>query len=209
MARVLDISPPLSPRLAAWPGDVPFARGRRLSFQAGDSLEVSTLSMSAHAGAHVDAPSHVLAGAATVDELPLDAFYGPCQVVALALAPGAPIRPEDLPVPIEAPRVLFRTGSVLDAEHFRTDFCSLSIELVAHLAARGCLLVGIDTPSVDAFDADPLATHRALAAAGISWIEGLRLAHVAPGRYILIALPLRIEGEEGSPVRAALVEGPG
>jgi len=208
MARLVDISPALSPRLAAWPGDVPFARALRLSLDSAEGVEVSALSMSSHAGAHVDAPSHVIAGAPTVDELSLDAFYGPCQVVAVDLPPGARIRPEDLPGPLEAPRVLLRTGSAPDEGSFRTDFCSISPELVRHLAASACVLVGIDTPSVDCFDAFPLASHIALAEAGISSLEGLRLAHVPPGIYTLIALPLRVEGGEGSPVRAALVERP-
>ena len=66
------------------------------------------------------------------------------------------------------------------------------------------VLVGIDTPSVDPFADDRLLAHQALRRHAMANLEGLVLAEVTPGRYTLIALPLRIEGADGSPVRAAL-----
>ena len=63
-------------------------------------------------------------------------------------------------------------------------------------------LAGIDTPSVDLFDDRELTAHRALGRLGIACLEGLRLDGAVPGLYTLIALPLRIAGADGSPVRA-------
>jgi hypothetical protein len=69
---------------------------------------------------------------------------------------------------------------------------------------RGVVLIGIDTPSVDPFDSKALEAHQALAEHDMANLEGLVLDHVAEGEYELIALPLRIAGADGSPVRAVL-----
>jgi arylformamidase len=110
-------------------------------------------------------------------------------------------------VPIQAPRVLFKTGSFPDPEHFNTDFCSLSPELVDHLAQAGVVLVGLDTPSVDPVDSKALQAHNAIYRADMAILEGVVLDAIAPGVYTLIALPLKIEGGDASPVRAVLVDG--
>ncbi|MHC4858951.1 MAG: cyclase family protein, partial [Planctomycetota bacterium] len=81
-------------------------------------------------------------------------------------------------------------------------------ELVDHLDEKGGVLVGIDTPSVDLFEDRSLSAHQALARHGMANLEGLVLSHVDPGHYTLVALPLRLAGADGSPVRAALIEPP-
>jgi arylformamidase len=98
-----------------------------------------------------------------------------------------------------------KTGTSLDRERFTGDFAGLDPSLAPELAARGVVLVGIDTPSVDPYEDEAFEAHRALARARVTWLEGLVLADVAPGHYDLVALPLRIEGGDGSPVRAVLV----
>jgi arylformamidase len=77
-------------------------------------------------------------------------------------------------------------------------------DVPAFLAERGVVLVGVDVPSVDALDSKELPIHRALAAAGIEILESLHLADVPAGEYELVALPLRLVGADGSPVRAIL-----
>ena len=72
------------------------------------------------------------------------------------------------------------------------------------LPVAGVRLVGIDTPGVDLYAAADLPVHRRLAEHGIASIEGLRLDHVLPGEYELIALPLRLVGCDASPLRAVL-----
>jgi arylformamidase len=67
------------------------------------------------------------------------------------------------------------------------------------------VLVGLDTPSVDPFESKMLESHRALARTGMRNLEGLALAHVEPGLYTLVALPLKLEGADASPVRAILM----
>ena len=205
MGLILDISPVLSNRLAVWPGDHGFACEAEVFTNPHGSVAVGRIRTTLHAGAHADAPGHYLAGAPSIDRVDLAPYCGPCEVVAVSLAPGARILPEHLPE-TTAPRVLFKTGSHPDKETFRTDFNSLSPELVQALKARGCLLAGIDTPSVDPYESEALEAHRALGACDLRVLEGLDLQGVAPGRYFLVALPLRVEDGDGSPVRAALLQ---
>ncbi len=203
--RLIDISPVLSPRTAVWPGDVPLRREVALSIERGDNLELSAVTTTLHVGAHTDAPSHYVAGGQQIGARDLAYYYGPCEVVEVSLPRGARILPEHLPGPASAPRVLFKTGSFPDPERFERDFNSLSPELVDALHARGVVLIGIDTPSVDPFDDARLESHQALARHDMANLEGVVLAHVAPGRYTLAAFPLRLERGDASPVRAVLI----
>lgn len=175
------------------------------SFDGGDKVNVSSVRMSLHMGSHTDAPGHTLSGGASIDQVDLSCYLGPCEVIELRLPPKSCILPNHLSAPIRAPRVLFKTSSYPDRERFSSDFVALSPELVEHLKVQGCVLVGIDTPSVDPFDAIDLKTHHALAARGIVSLEGLVLDRVEPGLYTLVALPLTFEGGDGSPVRAVLL----
>jgi len=202
MARIYDLSPPLSPRIAVWPGDVPFTREVTTP---PDGTTFSSIRTTLHLGSHADAPLHMVAGAPAIDEVPLETWIGPCQVVEARVSPRGRVRLEDLAEPPSAPRVLLKTGTFGSRERFDDAFAGLDPELAPALAARGVVLVGIDTPSVDPYDDHAYTAHRALVAAGVCWLEGLVLADVPPGRYELSALPLRIEGGDGSPVRAVLV----
>jgi arylformamidase len=182
MPLLIDISPILDESIAVWPGDVPFSR-----------QSPSDIRTTLHAGAHTDAPNHTLPDGADIASADLDVFVGRCNVVHVRERRILPDHIEDKR--IDAPRVLFRTDSS-DA--------SLSPELIAALHARGVVLVGIDTASVDPFESQELEAHKLLARLGMANLEGLVLANVNEGDYELIALPLRIKGGDASPVRAVL-----
>jgi len=206
--RIHDISPLVSERIGVWPGDVPLTRQTVQSMAAGDNLDLSAIHTTVHLGAHADAPCHYRAGGAAIHERPLDLFLGPCQVFRVELPRHTRIRPEHLDGPLRAPRVLLRTGTFPDPEDFNTDFAALSVELVEFLAAGGVRLVGIDTPSVDLFEDRALEAHKALGRFDMANLEGLVLEGVDPGLYTLVALPLKLEGADASPVRAVLLEEP-
>jgi len=203
--RLIDISPLVSERIAVWPGDVPYRHTVSLDMSQGDNLTLGSMQTTFHTGAHADAPSHYGTDLPAIHERPLDLYYGPCQVLHVPACRGRRILPQDLGTPLTAPRVLLRTDSFPDPEDFSTDFSSLSPELVDALHASGVVLVGIDTPSVDPFDDAALLSHQALARHDMANLEGLVLSHVAPGSYTLIALPLRLQHADASPVRAALL----
>lgn len=201
---IYDISPPISERLAVWPGDTAFRREILLDRDRGDDSTLSTLHGTAHLGAHADSFSHIRAGAATIDQMELERYVGPCQVIRVDTPRGALVAPDDLGVAIRAPRVLLATETFPDPERFNEDFAGLSVELADELHSAGVVLVGLDTPSIDPFGSEFLSCHHRLVKHGIAILEGLRLEAVDPGLYELIALPLRIRDGDASPVRAVL-----
>lgn len=204
-----DISPLVSTRSAVFPGDAPFLYETLLSFEQGHHLTLSTLHTTPHVGAHADSPVHYTRGGDDIAGRSLDYYLGTCQVIHVRLAASERILPAHLhQKKVTAPRVLFRTDSFPNPEVWKGDFNSLSPELIEFLHAKGVKLVGIDTPSVDPADSKELESHNALARFDMSPLEGIDLSQVEEGVYFLIALPLRMEGLDASPVRAILVRNP-
>lgn len=199
-----DITPPVSSALAVWPGDTPVSRRVLLDLARGDAVTLSSLSATVHLGAHADAPSHYDPSGVSIDRRPLEPYLGPCRVVRVDAGRRHRIGVEDLDAPIDVPRVLFSTGTYPDPTRFDDRFAALSPELVHHLADHDVRLVGIDTPSVDLSDSKDLPAHHACRERDLAILEGVVLDAVAAGVYELIALPLRLVGFDGSPVRAVL-----
>lgn len=215
MSRVIDISLPIAPGLFGWPGDPPLELERVARLEDGDGANVSRIAASVHLGTHVDAPRHFLAEGAGAEALDLDALVGPALLLDV---PGGPILgPAALAAALEEAgeegcpeRLLLRTENATRrarGEELFPDFCALSAEAAAWLAARGARLVGIDGPSVAPL-ADLEGPHRALLAAGVVIVEGLRLEQVPAGCYTLCCLPLPLVGADGAPARAVLLEAP-
>ncbi len=201
---IYDISPPINPSLKVWPGDTPPSREVLLDMKRGDNLTLSALHATVHLGAHADAPSHYGSDAPAIDARSLDLYLGPCRVVRVQIGRGERILPAAVPGPVGAERVLLATGTFPDPNDFNEDFAALSPEIVDRLHRDGVRLVGIDTPSVDLFQSKDLPTHKACLRHDMAILEGVVLRDVPDGIYELIALPLRLVGFDGSPVRAVL-----
>lgn len=206
MPRLYDISPTVSPRIAVWPGDVPFERKVALDMKLGAHLTLSSIETTLHLGAHADAPNHYEREGQSIGERDLGYYYGECQVLAVSVGRGERIGPGHLRAAITAERVLFRTGTFPDPEDWNTDFAAFSPELIDLLHHESVVLVGIDTPSVDLQDDKALLSHTRIASYDMAVLEGLVLDHVPPGRYTLSAFPLKLEGADASPVRAVLID---
>jgi arylformamidase len=206
--ELIDISPRLAPDLAVFPGDTPLSRELLLELERGDPVTLSTLRSTVHLGAHVDAPSHYGAGAASIDALPLERFVGPCRVIRIPAEAGALVSwtavHEALGGREATPRLLLATGTYPDATTFDRNFAGIEPGVARELCRQGVELLGVDTPSVDPADSEELPAHAACLESGITILEGLVLDGVAEGAYELIALPLRLAGFEASPVRAIL-----
>ena len=130
-----------------------------------------------------------------------------CQVITVEAERGTRYGPDRLRpvgVQIKAPRVLLRTNTYTDYANFQRDFAALEPALVDWFKERGVTTVGVDTASVDLFDSKKLEAHDAFLRNDITIIEGLILKDVPDGMYNLIALPLKLVGYDGSPVRAVL-----
>lgn len=201
-----DITPIISPRLAVFPGDVSFSREISLDFKKGHHLLLSAIKSTLHLGAHADAANHYHAKGEGIEKRNLERYFGLCQVLRVKIPRGERIQPKHISsVSIRAPRVLFHTGSFPSPEHWNSDFCSLSPELIDFLAVQKVQMIGIDTPSVDPETSKDLESHQALYRNKIAVLEGVVLEKVPEGIYFLSALPLPIEEADASPVRAILV----
>jgi arylformamidase len=204
-ARLWDISQTLRPGLPVWPGDTEFSRGRRWSMEDRSPVNVGAFTTTVHAGSHADAPLHYHAGGASAAEVDLDAYVGPCEVVD-ATNCGALIRLDFVQraLPAPAARVLFRTFKKFPTDAWPESFTAVDAGAIAWLASRGVVLIGLDSPSLDPQTSKTMEAHMAVLAADMRVLEGLVLDGVRPGRYELIALPLKLAGLDASPVRAVL-----
>lgn len=203
---IIDISRTLNARLAVWPGDAPFAMATIASRRAGAPVNLTTLTLSAHTGTHVDAPFHVDDAAPSLAALDLTPFWGLAQVVTVA-RPAGPLTPADFAhADLRlAPRLLVRsTASHTAPDVFPAAYVYPDPALADYLGRLGICLYGVDAPSVDPPESADLTGHQALYRNGIAILEWLDLALATDGLYELVALPLKIAGGDGSPVRAAL-----
>jgi arylformamidase len=205
---VYDITPPIGEGLPVWPGDPPPRQRWVQRLEAGGSSNLSEWLLGSHTGAHVDAPSHFVAGGLELDELPLGTLVGPCVVLDLTAVPGD-LGPADLPRELPE-RLLLKTRNSLRpwaSQAFRTDYVGLTVEATQHLVERGVRLVGADYLSVEPFASVEAGApvHQLLLRSGVVVLEGLLLAEVPPGEYVLVALPLRLSGSEAAPARVILL----
>ncbi|MCB1044615.1 MAG: cyclase family protein [Acidobacteria bacterium] len=202
---IYDITPPVTSDLGVFPGDVPYRRQISLDFNKGDHLLLSSIESTLHLGAHADGPNHYDPKGTGIGERQLDPYLGSCQVIRVHIAQGTRVMPEDVKTPITEKRVLIDTGSFPNPDRWNSDFCALSPEWVDQLGAKGVLLVGIDTPSIDPESAKVLLSHHAVAKHRMAILEGLVLKRVPEGVYTLCAPPLKLMEADASPVRALLL----
>ena len=207
--RTYDITLTITPQTIVWPGDPPVSMQRTSSITAGDSSNVTQITMSCHTGTHVDAPDHFLNNGKTVENLSLDLLVGRVYVLHL---PNVNMITASVLMQAEIPprtrRLLFKTrNSDLWANgitEFQTDFVGLSVDAAELLVDRNVKLVGIDYLSIAPFKMGK-PVHTILLNAGVVVVEGLDLSRVSQGRYTLHCLPLKLGGAEGAPTRAVLV----
>jgi arylformamidase len=205
--EILDISMPLTSETAPWPGDQPFELRWTLQQARGDSVNVAAITMSVHVGTHTDGGFHVAADGSRAGELPLSAYIGPALVVD---ARGRAQLDESVLDDVELGsirRILFRTRDTVDVTAFPRQFLSPTTGLARRLVAAGVQLIGTDAPSMDHAESKTLDSHHILVQGGVAILENLVLKDVAPGRYTLIALPLKLLDADSSPVRAVLPRG--
>jgi arylformamidase len=210
MARIIDVTLPVSANLPVWPGDDGPRLERSLTIAGGAPANVSRLATGVHVGTHVDAPVHFIDGAEGVETLPLEAMVGPCLVVEIGGAPEITRAHLDAAnVPAGTERLLIKTGNSklwnrLD-HPFYEDFAALTPDAARWVVERRIRLIGIDYLSIQRYRGDPeYATHHTLLGAGVVIVEGLDLRSVAPGRYGLACLPMKLVGSDGAPARVIL-----
>ena len=172
-----------------YPGDPTpsFERVRRM--ELGDMCNLTGFYTGCHSATHVDAPLHFVADGASIDQVPLDAFFGPCRVITVSgILTGAEV---DALALQKGERVLLRGGAFL------------SQSAAFAFGEAGVALIGTDQQSIGSAG-DEQAPHVELLSRGIPLLEGLILDDVPDGEYFLCAQPFKLAGLEASPVRAVL-----
>jgi arylformamidase len=174
------------------------------AIKSGGPYNVLELRWNTHLLTHLDAPYHFFDDGAAVDQIPPERFMGEAVVIAVD---GPAVREEHIPEPAAGLSLLFKTrnSELWDARAYDCEHVYVTAEAARRMVERRVNLAGIDYLSIERSGDAAFPVHRALLGAGIPILEGLDLAGVEPGRYTLIALPLKIAGGDGSPVRAVLI----
>jgi arylformamidase len=205
MTALIDISRTIASGGLVYPGDPPLTITPVCTIGPGCAFNLSQLGWTTHIATHVDVPLHFLEEGASLDHVPLERFMGEALVIAVD---GDRVLPDHIPASpsASAGNLLFKTrhSERFDPRTFDEQHVYVTAEAAARVAERRFNLVGIDYLSVDRHGDETYPAHRTLLGAGVLILEGLDLGGVAPGRYTLTALPLRIARGDGSPVRAVL-----
>ena len=181
-----------------YPGDPAPEKKVLSSMEKGDLYNLTTFSMCAHNGTHIDAPFHFLKDGKTVDAICLEAFVGMAYVAEhQGIVSGddamETIKKAREQNPEAAKRILIKGAA------------EVSLEAAKVFASSELLLLGNESQTVGPEDA-PMAVHLILLAADVIPLEGIRLAEVSEGVYLLNAAPLNLSGADGSPCRALLID---
>ena len=194
--KIYDISQEVF-SCAVYPGDPHPEQEIKLKISEGAVCNLSAFSMCAHNGTHVDAPLHFIDGGKSVDRVNLDRLVG----YAYVAAHDGLLRAED------AERIL-KTAAALDpraAERILVKGkATMTAEAARVFADKGIKLFGNESQTVGPEDA-PMEVHLIMLGAEIVLLEGIRLADVEEGVYLLHAAPLNLGGAEGAPCRATLI----
>ena len=194
---IYDISQELF-SCAVYPGDPTPARTVLASLEQGDIINLTSLSLCAHNGTHLDAPAHFIKGGKTVDEVDPAAYLGRCYVT----------RHEGDVTAAHAADILNRATALGAPQRILIAGKATVTEAAARVFAEaGIKLIGNESQSVGPEDA-PMAVHLILLGADILLLEGVVLSHVPEGVYFLTAAPLKLGGCEGAPCRAMLMDLP-
>jgi arylformamidase len=203
---IIDLSQPLRAGMPVFPGDpeVVFTPAGAIA-----PWRVTRLGLGTHSGTHIDAAAHYLPEGASIDMYPLERFVVRAWVAPVQAEAGEAIGwsrlAEALPEDLDGCAVLLHTGWDRFWGHDAAPrHPYLSEDAAAGLVARGASLVGTDALNVDGTEAGTTHAHAALLGADVLIVENLTgLDALAPGRpYTCAFVPLRLEGADGSPVRA-------
>ncbi|MFS0786474.1 arylformamidase [Shouchella sp. 1P09AA] len=200
----IDITMPLHNSIAHWPGDTPFSYKLSAPMSETGSVNIGEITTSTHTGTHADAPFHYREDGAKIDALPLDPFIGQATVIsAIDTETISRALLENYHL-TGVERLLIKTKNKTNHSTFPEIYPYVTEDGARYLHDVGVKLLGVDVPSVDPMTSKDLNGHHSLDQAGIFIIENLLLDHVQAGLYEFIALPLRIKGGDGSPVRAVI-----
>jgi len=183
---------------AIFPGDPAPERKIMLNINDGAVCNLTALQMCAHNGTHIDAPYHFINEGKTVEQVPLEKFVGLCYVAE-----------HDGVVTKEDAQEILDKANVCNQEAAKRILIKGKAEISAAAArvfvGADVVLVGNESQTVGPENA-PMEVHLILLGAEVVLLEGIRLANVPEGTYLLNAAPLNLGGADGAPCRAVLIE---
>lgn len=229
--RWVDLTHPFNADTVYWPTEKDFRKTTRFEgvTKGGWYYTAYQITTAEHGGTHLDAPRHFAEGKQTADQIPLEHLIGPAIVIRVvseaALDRDFQIKVHDLKdwekahgaIPTGA-IVLFDTGFAKfypdRIKYMGTDergsdavaklhFPGIHPDAARYLAEeRRIHAVGIDTPSIDFGQSKEFMTHRILFERDIPGFENVANLDQLPavGAWV-IALPMKIEGGSGGPLR--------
>lgn len=202
--RIIDLSHPLRDGLPSFPGDP------LLSINPAGTIETTRcnttqIAMGSHQGTHLDAMFHFVPDGRTLDQMPLEWFFGPARILRIPKAAREEITTDDFARHEKwltpGARILVATGweREFGTERFFTDFPSMTQDAARYLASRKLRLIGMDmpTPGRDFYE-----IHHALLGVEMVIVESLANLHALPDEFTFIGFPLNFAGRDGSPIRA-------
>ncbi|QQE80223.1 cyclase family protein [Alicyclobacillus sp. SO9] len=205
-AKIYDISMPIQPGMPVYKNKPEKQPEFEITSNFPEnSVRETRIHLDVHTGTHVDAPLHMMPSGDTIETIPLTDLIRPCSVLDLTQVEKA-IHAQDL-MPFEITAgdfILLKTRNSFAAE-FDFEFVFLAADAAEYLAEKKIKGVGIDALGIERSQPEH-TTHKALFGIGAVIIEGLQLGKVEPGRYEMMALPLKLEGLDASPARIVLRE---
>lgn len=175
-----------------YPGDPIPDKKSVLAIKEGNVCNVSGLYLGSHSGTHMDAPLHFIENGRDVAEVELSKCVGNC----LVLKHDGVIRESfwEKVALYNIDKILIKGDVIVDEES------------ADNFVERGVVLIGVETPTVGQSGFQE-QVHKKLLGNEIVILETLVLNDISEGTYFLVAQPLKMEGVDGSPVRALLIEG--
>lgn len=207
--KLIDLSHPLEHGQQTFPMDpklsiVPHGNTTTLKYN------ITQIVMSSHQGTHLDAMYHFLDEGKTLDQMPLDWFYGATHVLRIPKNAKDEITEDDFKpyehLLTEGAKIIYETGwhKNFGADNFFTEFPTLTLDTSKYLASKKIRMLGMDTPTPSY---DWYEVHHVLLGEEIVIVEALANLDQAPDEFTFMGFPLNFKGRDGSPIRAvAMVE---
>ncbi len=194
--RIIDITQEVL-SCNTFPDDPKPCADRIKSIEKDDLYNLTSFSMCAHNGTHIDAPFHFINEGKTVDKISLDVFVGCCYVApfeGIMTGKDAYEIMEKACLSDGKERVLIKGKGVVTEEAARV------------FSLSGIKLLGVEGQTVGP-ENGPMEVHKILLGKDIVLLEGIDLSNAGEGQYFLSAAPLNFKDFDGSPCRAYLIEG--
>jgi arylformamidase len=211
MSRIVDLT------LSLTPGQRGVAMESKFTVER-DGWNAATWQLYSHAGTHMDAQIHFAAGPETIDQHTPERCMGAAWVVRLPnTAPRALLAISDLGAIADkfqpGESVLLHTGwsrYAADPARYRDELPRIGEELARWCVEKKVKLLGVEPPSVADVSnrSEVTRIHEILLGGGVTIVEGLtNLDQLTQERVFFAALPLKLTGGDGSPVRAFAIDG--